>query len=198
VHFVTNIKLVEKAHKPAWTPEFIQELRGVKTDLAGFKDILSAEILGEKERKAREIDEKVLLEKLNEATTLEVGDGLIAKEADSIWNEQKSNLEAQGYSMKTYLEHMGMSEATYRETTIAQEATRRVRAEIILKTLKDALKIEADDTEITLEINKIISQYQNAEVVARLKAKLVAGDSYYEDIRSRLAYRKVVDSFFTK
>jgi trigger factor len=198
VHFVTTIKLVEKAHKPTWTPEFIEQLRGVKTDLAGFKEILAQEILGEKERKARELDEKVLLEKLNDAATLEVGDGLVSKEAESIWSEQKSNLEAQGYSMKTYLEHMGMSEASYRDTTIATEANRRVRAEIILKTLKDTLKIEADDTEITLEINKIISQYQNPEVVARLKAKLIPGDGYYEDIRSRLAYRKVVDSFFTK
>lgn len=73
-----------------------------------------------------------------------------------------------------------------------------MRAEIILKKLRDEMKIEANDTEITLEINKIISQYQNAEVVARLKAKLVPGDTYYEDIRNRLAYRKVVDSFFTK
>ena len=100
--------------------------------------------------------------------------------------------------MKTYLEHMGMSEESYRDTTIVPEANRRVRAEIILKTLKDVLKIEADDLEISLEINKIVSQYQNPEVVARLKTKLIPGDGYYEDIRSRLAYRKVVDSFFTK
>lgn len=82
--------------------------------MAGFREILAAEILGEKERKAREIDEKLLLEKLTEHTTLEVGDALIAKEAENIWNEQKTNLESQGYNMKTYLEHLGTSEEGYK------------------------------------------------------------------------------------
>ncbi len=198
VHFVSTLSLVEKAHTPEWTPEFIEQLRGVKTDMAGFKKLLAEEILTEKERKAREIDEKVLLEKLSESSTLEIGDALIAKEAESIWNEQKGNLEAQGYNMKTYLEHLGTTEEAYKAGTIAVEAARRTKAELLLQALRTEMKVEADDVEIKLEINKIIAMYQNEEVITRLKAKLVPGDSYFDDIRNRLAYRMVVDSFFTK
>lgn len=198
VFFMTTIFQVEKPHTPEWTPEFIEKLRGVKTDMAGFKEILEKEILGEKERRAREADEKILLESLQKSATLEMGKAILQKEIDIIFNEQKTHMESQGFSMKLYLEHIKMTEETYRVDVITPEAERRVRAELILKALKDEMKVEAADTEIQLEINGIIAQYQNEQVIERLKAKLVPGDTYYEDIKTRLAYRKVVDSFFTK
>lgn len=196
--FVTTIFQVEKPHTPEWTPDFIERLRGVKTDMAGFKEILEKEILGEKERRAREADEKILLEALEKSATLEMGKAILEKEIESIFNEQKTHMESQGFSMKLYLEHIKTGEEVYREEVIKPEAERRVRAELILKALKDEMKIEASDTEIQMEINGIITQYQNEEVIERLKKKLTPGDSYYEDIKTRLAYRKVVDSFFTK
>ena len=52
------------------------------------------------------------------------------------------------------------------------------------------------EAEIREEVEKVIAQYGSAEVVERLRSKLVPGDTYYEDIKNRLAYRKVVDTFF--
>lgn len=168
----------------------------MKTDLAGFKEILRKEILGEKERRAREADEAKLLAELEKVATYELGEGILSREIDIIFHEQKSNLESQGYNMKTYLQHMKMDEEQYKKEVIANEARRRVSAELILKAVRDAKNMEASDDEIQIEINNIIAQYQNAEVVKRLKEKLVPGDAYYEDIKTRLAYRKVVDTFF--
>ena len=99
--------------------------------------------------------------------------------------------------MKTYLDHIKKDEASYKAEVIAPEARRRVSAELILKKLRELKNIEASHDEIQMEINGIIAKYQNPEVIARLRAKLVPGDGYYEDIRVRLAYRKVVDGFFT-
>lgn len=197
VYFVSTIEKVEKPHGPTWAPEFIEKLRGVKTDMAGFEDILEKEILGEKERRAREEDEGKLLEQLEEIATYEVGTTLVSREAEAIYNEQKQNLESQGYNMKTYLQHMKMDEAQYKSEIIEKEARRRVAAELILKKVRDIRGVEASEEEIKMEINGILAQYQNADVLARLKAKLQPGDTYYEDIKNRLAYRKVVDGFFS-
>ncbi len=197
VYFVSQIEKVEKPHTPEWTPDFIEKLRGVKTDMAGFKDILEKEILGEKERRAREEDEGKLLTELEAIATYEVGENLVGREAEAIYNEQKSNLEGQGYNMKAYLEHMKMDETQYKNEVIQKEARRRVAAELILKKVRDIRGVEASNEEIQMEINGILAQYQNADVVKRLKEKLVPGDTYYEDIKTRLAYRKVVDSFFS-
>jgi FKBP-type peptidyl-prolyl cis-trans isomerase (trigger factor) len=55
---------------------------------------------------------------------------------------------------------------------------------------------EATEDEVKAEVEKVIAQYGSPEVVDRLRAKLVAGDTYYEDIKSRVTYRKVVDMFW--
>lgn len=195
VFFVTTIFKLEKPHKPEWTPEFIERLRGVSTDVPGLKDLLQKEILAEREREARQKDEAVLLEKLLEISQLEFGPGLVIREIEAIWQEQKNHLESQNFSMKDYLSHAGKDEDTYKKEVIEPEARRRLSAELILKKVRQIRKIEATDDEIQIEINSIIASYTNEQVRERLKAKLVPGDAYYEDITNRLAYRKVVDLF---
>ncbi len=195
VFFMTTVFKLEKPHKPEWTEDFIERLRGVKTDVAGLKDLLRKEILAEREREARGKDESELLTKLMEITTLEIGPGLLEREIDLIWHEQASNLESQGLSMKGYLSHMKTDEDAYRNDLIAPEARRRLSAELILKKIRELKKIEATDDEIAVEINSVIASYSSEQVKERLKAKLVPGDAYYEDIKNRLAYRKVVDLF---
>lgn len=195
VFFVTTVFKLEKPHKPEWTEEFIERLRGVKTDVAGLKEILRKEILAEREREARMKDEGKLLESLLSITELELGTGLIEREIETIWREQKGNMEAQGFTAKDYLSHVGKDEESYKKEVVAPEARRRLSAELILKKIREIKGVEATDEEIVIEINSIISSYSSEQVRDRLKAKLIPGDTYYEDIKNRLAYRKVVDLF---
>lgn len=195
VFFVTTVFRLEKPHKPEWTEEFIERLRGVKTDVAGLKEILRKEILAEREREARMKDEGKLLESLLSITELDLGPGLIEREIETIWREQKGNMEAQGFTAKDYLSHVGKDEESYKKEVVAPEARRRLSAELILKKIREMKGVEATDEEIAIEVNSIISSYSSEQVRERLKAKLVPGDAYYEDIKNRLAYRKVVDLF---
>lgn len=196
VFFMTTIFRIEKAHGPEWTPEFIEKLRGVKTDFEGFKEVLRKEILTEKEHGARAKDEKNLLTELMAITELEVGPSLVASEIERVFAEQKDNIESQGYTMKDYLSHAKQDESSYKEEIVKPEAVRRVKAELILKRVREMLQIESSEEEIKEEIEKVIAQYSSDKVVDRLRAKLVPGDDYYEDIKNRVTYRKVVDSFF--
>lgn len=195
VFFVTTVFKLEKPHAPEWTEEFIERLRGVKTDVKGLKAILKNEILAEREREARMKDEAALLAKLQEITELELGGGLVEREIETIWREQKGNMESQGFTAKDYLSHVGKDEETYKKDVLEPEARRRLSAELILKAIRDMKKVEASEEEIKIEVNTIIAAYSSEQVKERLKAKLVEGDTYYEDIKNRLAYRKVVDLF---
>lgn len=196
VYFMTTIFRIEKAHKPVWDEAFIEKLRGVKTDLAGFKELLRKEIQAEKEYQARAKDEHNLLTELTKITELEVGPSLVASEIERVFAEQKHNIESQGYTIKDYLSHAKKDEESYKEEVVKPEAIRRVKAELVLKKVRDILGISAGEEEIKAEIEKVIAQYSSGQVVDRLRAKLVPGDDYYEDIKNRVAYRKVVDSFF--
>lgn len=196
VYFVVQIEKLEKPHTPEFTEDFIEKLRGKKTDLEGFKKILKEEVHENKEREARNKDEGELMEKILEVSYIEIGPSLIQSEIDQIYREQSENLANQGVNMKDYLEHAKLDADSYKETIIKPEAERRLKAELILRKIREMKKIEPTDAELKEEVAKVIAQYQNPEVVARLNEKLVPGDMYYEDIKNRLAYRKVVDSFW--
>lgn len=196
VHFTASIEKIEKPHTPEFTEEFIEKLRGKKTDLAGLKDILKSELTEKKENEARTKDEDTLMKQMMEVATFEVGPALVANEVDQVFREHSANLEQQGYNIKMFLEHLKKSEEAYKNEVVKPEAERRLKAELLLRKIREMKNMEASEEEIKTEIEKIIAQYGSGEVVARLKAKLVPGDAYYEDIKSRLAYRKVVDTFF--
>lgn len=196
VHFVVNVEKVEKPHAPEFTEDFIEKLRGVKTDLEGFKEIIKKEISARKETENRRKDEDTLMKKMLEAATIEVGPALVANEVNQVFAEHSENLAQQGLNMKQYLEHIKMDEEAYKETVVKPEAERRLKAELLLRKIREIREVEATEAEIKEELEKIIAQYQNAEVVARLREKLVPGDMYYEDIKNRLAYRKTVDMFW--
>lgn len=196
VHFTAKIEKIEKPHTPEFTEEFIEKLRGVKTDMAGLREILGNEILAKKEQEVRNKDEDTLMKQMLEVATFEVGPALLTAETNQIFQEQTANLEQQGLNMKMYLEHVKMDEQGYKDTIVKPEAERRVKAELLLRKIREVRGIEATEDEVKAEIEKVIAQYGSPEVVERLRAKLVPGDAYYEDIKSRVTYRKVVDGFW--
>lgn len=196
VYFIANIEKIEKPHTPEFNEEFIERLRGVKTDMAGFREILGKEILARKESETRNKDEDTLMREILSISTFEVGPTLLQNEIDQVYSEHASNLEQQGLNIKQYLEHLKKSEEGYKDEVVKPEAERRLKAELLLRKIREIKGTEASDEEVKSEVEKVIAQYGSAEVVDRLRAKLVAGDAYYEDIKSRVTYRKVVDMFW--
>ena len=196
VHFVATIEKIEKPHTPEFDEDFIEELRGKKTDLAGLREIIRGEITSKREGETRAKDEDTLMRALLEVATFEVGPELIANEVNQLFQEHASNLEQKGYNMKSYLDHVKKSEDMYKDEVVKPEAERRLKAELLLRKIREMKGTEVTDEEIKAEVEKVIAQYENESVITRLREKLIPGDTYYEDIKNRLAYRKVVDTFF--
>jgi trigger factor len=196
VYFVANIEKLEKPHTPEFTEEFIEKLRGEKTDIEGLKKILEKEILAKKEQDTRNKDEDVLMKEILSVATVEVWPALLANEVDQLYREHSANLEQQGLSMKMYLEHMKKSEEGYKDEVVKPEAERRLQAELILRKIRETRGTEATPEEVHAEVEKVIAMYSSEDVVKRLREKLIPGDAYYEDIKNRVTYRKIVDSFW--
>ncbi len=196
VHFIANIEKIEKPHAPEFNEEFIERLRGVKTDMAGFRELLRKEIKDKKEQETRNKDEDTLMKEILAISSFEVGPTLLQNEIDQIFREHAANLEQQGLNIKMYLEHVKKSEEGYKDEVVKPEADRRLKAELLLRKIRELKGTEVTEDEVKEEVEKVVAQYGSAEVVDRLRAKLVAGDAYYEDIKSRVTYRKVVDMFW--
>lgn len=196
MHFTAHIEKIEKPHTPDFNEDFIEKIRGKKTDMSGLREILRGEITARKEQETRNKDEDTLMKEILAISTFEVGPTLLSSEVDQIFREHSANLEQQGLSIKMYLEHIKKSEEAYKEEIVKPEAERRLKAELILRKIREIRGTTATDAEVQAEIEKVIAQYESKDVVERLRAKLVPGDAYYEDIKNRVTYRKVVDEFW--
>lgn len=194
--FDVKINKVEKAKLPEFTEEFIEQLRGKKLDLAGFKDLIKKEILETKEANIRMEEEIKLVEELLKHTKLEVGAKLLAHQIDRVFEEIKQNMAQSWIKMADYIESLKLTEAQYKENHVKESALRRLQGELILAKLAELEKIEVSEEEAKTEIEKIISRFGNEEVIARLRELYVPGNRYYEELKQRMIYKKTIDRFY--
>ncbi|NDK08481.1 trigger factor [Candidatus Gracilibacteria bacterium] len=194
--FKVNIKKIEKSVKPEFTPEFIKNLRGKDLDLQGFKALIKQEIKETKEMNARVDEEHKLIDELLKVTDLEIGDKLLANQVQKVFEEIKENLTKDNLRMVDYLESLKMTEDDYKEKNVKSIAKKRLEGELILHKLMELEDVKITDAEMDKEIDTILARFGSEDVLKKLKELYVPGGKYYEELRQRTSYRKLIDSFF--
>ena len=194
--FKVKIDKVEKAKAPEFTEQFIEQLRWKKLDLDGFKKLIKEEIHETKEANSRMEEELKLIEELLKHTKIEIWEKLLAAQTDRVFEEIKQNMAQNGIKMADYLESLKLTEEAYKDQHVKETALKRLQWELILSKLSEIDKVEISEKEISEEIEKIIARFGNEDVIKRLKELYVPGNRYYEELKQRLIYRKIVDRFF--
>ncbi len=196
--FKVEIKKLEKAIKPEFTPEFIKDLRGKDLDLAGFKKLIKEEILDTKESNARMEEESELIDELVKITKMEIGDKMLEEQITKVFDEIKQNMSQDNVVMKDYLESLKMDEETYKETNVKPVALKRLQWELILNKLSELepKKAKVSDKQMKAEIDKIKAGFDNPEVLERLEKLYTEESQYYSELKTRLGFRNLIDSFF--
>jgi len=194
--FKVSVKKIEKAVKPEFTEEFIEQLRGKKLDLAGFKKLIKEEITETKDANARIEEETKLIDELVKITKMEIGKSLLANQIEKVFTEIKENITKDWMKVSDYLESLKMDEAKYKEVNVKPVALKRLQGELILHKLSDLEKIEVTEAEANKEIKTILSKFESKDVLKRLEELYVPGTKYYEELKQRIGYRKLIDSFF--
>lgn len=138
-----------------------------------------------------------LIEELLKHTTLDLGDKLVSQQTQQVFNEVKENIAKDGIKVADYLASLGLSEEEYKEKHIKDTAVRRLQGELILNELIKHENIEVSDDEMKTEVEKIVSKYESQDVLKRLQELYVPGNKYYEELKRRVAFRRLIDSFFT-
>lgn len=194
--FEVEIWEIKTSIKPEFTPEFIKDLRWKDLDLDGFKALIKEELIETKELNARIEDESKLIDELLKVVKVDFGDSLLKNHIDKVYEEIKQNISQSGAKPLDYITSLWLTEEQYIEKSVTPVATKRLQAELILNKLGELEKIEASETEINVEIEKIMAKYGSPEVLSRLKELYVPWTKYYAELSSRIAYRKLVDTFF--
>ena len=196
--FSVTVKKIESAHKPEFTPEFIEWLRWKKMELPEFKKMIKAELLETKQANDAMQREMELVDELLKHTTLDLGDKIISQQTDQVFEEIKQNITKDGIKVEDYLSSLGLSTAEYKEKHVQPTAIKRLQWELILNELMTKMDVTVSDEDMQEEVEKVMKNYQSQDVLARLKELYVPGTKYFEELRRRVAMRRVIDSFFTE
>lgn len=194
--FKVDILKIESAHSPEFTPEFIKQLRWKDLDLEWFKSLLKQEILETKELNARMQDETQLIDALSKYTTFDYGEKLLEQQIKKVFEEVKQNISQSGAKVADYIASLWLTENDYIEQNIKPIAIKRLTWEFILHKLSQTQNITISSDEIQKEIDTILKRFESPDVLKRLKELYVEWNNYYEELKQRLVYRKIIDSFF--
>ena len=194
--FKVNIKKIEKAIKPEFTPEFIEQLRWKKLDLDWFKKLIKTEIADTKESNARIEEETKLIDELVKVTKMEIWTGLLKNQIEKVFWEIKDNITKDGMKVADYLNSLKMDEEKYKEVNVKPIALKRLQWELILHKLSELEKVEVTTDELNKEIETIMTKFGSKDVLSRLKELYIPGNKHYEELRQRMWYRKLIDNFF--
>lgn len=194
--FDVTIHQIEASVAPEFTPEFIKDLRGKDLDLAWFKALIKEELLETKETNARIQDENTLIEEFLKVTTMEIWENLLKNNTQKVYEEIKDNISQSWAKPLDYIMSLWLTEEAYIETNVKPVALKRLQAELILHKLWELEKIEVTDEEMNTEIQKIMEKFGSSEVLERLKDLYKPWTRYYEELKQRVSYRKLIDMFF--
>ena len=194
--FKVEVNKIEKSVKPEFTPEFIEQLRWKKLDLDGFKALVKEEIRDTKESNARMEEEFKLMEELLKITKIEIGEKLLKNNIEKVFNEIKENISKDGLKVSDYLDSLKMDEETYKDVNVKPIAQKRLQGELILHKLDELENVEISEEEITKEVENILAKFSSEDVLSRLKELYMPNSKYYEELKQRIRYRKLIDMFF--
>jgi FKBP-type peptidyl-prolyl cis-trans isomerase (trigger factor) len=165
-------------------------------DLAGFKELIKAELLDVKDSNARLQDETKLIEELMKISSLDIGAKMIENQVNKVFEEIKEDIAGSGAKPADYIASLGMDETTYKEKNVLPTAMKRLQGELLLYKLNELEKTEVTTEELNTEIQKVFERFESPDVKERLKELYKEGTKYYEELKTRMIYKKIVDSFF--
>lgn len=194
--FVTTILSVQYPHKPEWNEELIERVWGKKLSFSDFKIEYREAMLLDRKEKARTEAEEKLTEELIKSHPVEVGDKMVAREIDNLWAYHNREIEKQGMDVKTYLEHLKTTEDAFKKEHLEPVAKKRVQSMLIMEALKKHYAPEIADDVVVAEIRKVFARYaHNADFESRILELAKPGTEHFNDVKSRLEYRAVIDRF---
>ncbi|MGL4797696.1 MAG: trigger factor [Paraclostridium sp.] len=186
-----NFKVVVKNVQTKELPELNDEFAADTTEFNTLEELkadLKVKLEEEAKNRAEAEMRNSLVEKISEATELEVPAAMVEAQIDNMIMELNYQLQYQGLQLQQLLEMTGRTMEEIRAEK-REEAIKLVKSSLILEAISKAENIEVSEEEVEAEIAKMAQMY-NMEV-EKIKSAMRPTD--LEDIKGQLTIRKTID-----
>ena len=189
--FKVKIKGITEKELPALDDEFAEEVSEFET-LKEYKDDIKKNLTERRKKEASDAKEAEALEKLVEATDVDIPEEAIEDQTEELIREFGYRLQMQGMNPETYMQMTGMTPQMLMEQ-MKPEAERRLKTRFILEAIVDAEKIKADEAEVDKEIEDIAKMYRQKPEEYKKSLSDRELDSIKKEIAIKAAAKLVAD-----
>ncbi|MGN0435537.1 MAG: trigger factor, partial [Wujia sp.] len=184
--FKVELLSINAIELPELDDEFASEVSEFET-FDEYKEDTKKILSVKKEREVTREKESKIIEKIAEATEIELPEAMIQYHQERMFDEFAQNMMYQGLQMDQYLKLMNTTKEDMLER-IKPDAIARIKSSLILDAVVEAEGITATDEEFDEEIQNMASSYQ----MEPEKLKELVGDKEAKNIKNDIAARKAL------
>lgn len=184
--FKCTVHKIQKKELPEINDEFAQDVSEFDT-LDEYKEDVRKKLTKQKEDAAKTEKENQAVDKLIEASEMDIPDAMVEAQTDQSFQEFAQNLRSQGIPMDMYLQYQGTDEKKLKED-MKPGALKQIQTRLVLEAVAKAENIEISDERVDEEIQKIADQYK----MKFEDLKKSVGDYEREQMKKDLAVQEAV------
>lgn len=190
VVFKVKVNEIKEEEIPKLDDDFVKEISEYDT-VKEYRDAKKEEL----KKSAKASDENKMktkaIEMLIKENPLDVPDGLIKMEVDSMISEMAQNLQMQGVSLDDYVKMMGSSKEDLK-LSMKPDAESRVKTRMLVEAVVKAENIEANEDEVKEKYKLLATQYgvEEDKIEDIIKAQGI------EYIKKDIAMQKALDFLY--
>ena len=154
--FACTVKAVRVKELPAIDDEFVKDISEFDT-LAEYKADVKKRLVEEAKRKAEREYEDALVEKIVDASEVEIADAMINEEVEYMLHDFEHRLAHQGLRFDDYLKYVGMTKEQVAEEYKPQ-AEKTVKVRLVMEEIVKTENIGIEDGEIDARIEKLAEE----------------------------------------
>lgn len=192
VIFTIDVHGVKERELPELNDAFCVQNFGEKQTLATVRAMIKTDLQKRKEQEAQEKRENLLLEKIIEATEVDLPEDLITEEIDFLYNQQIKEVEQMGITREQYEKYLAEKKkdpkAELRDRAVKQVTLRMSLIEVIKQE-----KLTVTDEEVAAEKELVLTQY--AENRAKVEEAFAKDPALTTQLRNKVLLRKVFAHF---
>lgn len=194
VTFHVTVQQIEEVSLPELTDAFVKEHMQAES-VDAFRKEVESSMKGQEGEMERKKAEEEAMEKIREATQVDLAEELLEDEQRMMFEDIQSQLSRQGMSMEDWLKHTGKT-AEQAAEEIKGQSEKRLTLRLGLAALVEERSIEITDEEMEANIAALISPLSDEEKknVAETYAK---GQNAYEQMKWQKKVEKLLESIIT-
>ncbi len=156
--FKCTIHKIQKKELPELNDEFAQDVSEFDT-IDAYKEDVKKNLTSRKEEEAKTQKENEAVDKLVEASEMDIPDAMVQSQAEQMFNDFAQQLRSQGIPMEMYLQYQGGT-ADKMVEDMKPQALKQIKTRLVLEEVVKAENIEITDEKFDAELQKIADQYK--------------------------------------